>query len=403
MRTTDMRKWLISGVVLLALGSASFVVVPNWPERLGWRWQQFWSTTRRSVLQLPDTLPTPVTSSDAAPTAGARPLATPAAVSAPTPATPTAAQRPAQIELTGVTQVWQKVNNCGPATLAMALSYWGWKGTQANTANALKPNPDDRNVSPAELAAYAQRIGLEAQVRQGGTLELVRQLVAAGFPVILETTLVLPDQGWEGHYTLVTGYSDPHQQFTTQDSLRGPNFVQAYADVEREWRAFNYTFIVLHPPERQAQLLALLGDDPAADAQRAAERARAETQTLTGQDLAFAWFNLGTSLAALGDWPGAAQAYDQARQAGLPWRMLWYQHAPLETYFHTGRYDDVLALAEATLAQADGLEEVLYWRGQARLARGDRDGAAADWRAALAANRNYTAPAQALADAGLNP
>jgi tetratricopeptide (TPR) repeat protein len=285
----------------------------------------------------------------------------------------------------------------------MALSYWGWKGTQANTANALKPDPDDRNVSPEEMAAYARKVGLGAEVRVGGTLERVKDLIAAGFPVILETSLLLPEKGWEGHYTLLTGYSDERAQFTSQDSLRGPNYVQAYPDVEREWRAFNYLYIVLFAPERLAEVLAALGPDadPQVSLGQAAEIARRETGTLSAQDLAFAWFNLGTSLTVAGDWAGAAAAYDAARQVGLPWRMLWYQHGPLEAYFQAGRYPDVIALAEATLAQADGLEEVYFWRGRARLAQGDQAGAVADWRAAARFNRNYTAPALALGELGL--
>ncbi|MBL8056303.1 MAG: C39 family peptidase [Anaerolineales bacterium] len=378
--------------------------VPNLPERLGWRWQEFWAGARRQALQLPDTLPTPLVA--AAATEAPAPTATPAlsateAVPLPTAASP----RPAQVELTGVTQVWQRVNNCGPATLAMALGYWGWKGTQANTANALKPDPNDRNVSPDEMAAYARKVGLGAEVRVGGTLERVQALLAAGFPVILETTLLLPEKGWEGHYTLVTGYSDEHAQFTTQDSLRGPNFVQAYADLQRDWRAFNYLYVVLYAPERQAEVLGLLGPEaePTVSWQHAAEIARQETAALSGEDLAFAWFNLGTSLTLAGDWAGAAAAYDAARQAGLPWRMLWYQHGPLNAYYEAGRYDDVITLADATLIQADGIEEIYYWRGQARLALGDQAGAVADWRAAVHFNRNYPAPVQSLGALGLTP
>jgi tetratricopeptide (TPR) repeat protein len=131
--------------------------------------------------------------------------------------------------------------------------------------------------------------------------------------------------------------------------------------------------------------------------------ARQETAALAGQDQAFAWFNLGTSLTLAADWAGAAVAYDAARQAGLPWRMLWYQHGPLAAYYQAGRYAEVITLADATLAQADGLEEVYFWRGRARLAQGDQAGAVADWRAAAHFNRNYTAPAEALGALGLAP
>ena len=42
----------------------------------------------------------------------------------------------------------------------------------------------------------------------------------------------------------------------------------------------------------------------------------------------------------------AAQAYDQAREIGLPPRMLWYQHRPYIAYDKVGRYQDVLDLAK---------------------------------------------------------
>lgn len=405
MRVDQKTFWLGGGVIVIAVLIVSWVLVPNLAERVGWRWQEFWASTRRQVLQLPDTLPTAVSVAAAAPTPA---MPTPEAVAtlppSPVPTQPRPAPPP-QAELSGVTQVWQRVNNCGPATLAMALSFWGWKGTQANTANALKPDPNDRNVSPEEMAAYARKVGLHAEIRMGGTLPRVKDLIAAGFPVLLQTTVLLPEKGWEGHYTLVTGYSDERQQVTTQDSLRGPNFIQTYADLERDWRAFNFLYIVLYPPERQADLDAALGPDLDAQAalRRSASVAQAETARLTEQALAFAWFNLGTSLTASGEWAGAAGAYDAARQTGLPWRMLWYQHGPLEAYFQAGRYTEVVALAEATLAQADNIEEVYYWRGRARAALGDVAGAAEDWRAALGYNRNFAAPVQALAEAGLTP
>ena len=60
---------------------------------------------------------------------------------------------------------------------------------------------------------------------------------------------------------------------------------------------------------------------------------------------------------------------------GLHFRMLWYQFGPYESYYATGRYDDVVALADAPLLTADNLEESYYWRGMARLAQGDRQGA----------------------------
>ena len=403
--------------IALVLAIAAFItgaslIGINYYDRVSWRVQRTFTSVAHALIPELNTVPTPQTVSTLQPgvlTQVSVPAAVPTVDKTPFPAaaasTAVVIPIPADFQLTGFTHIWQKLNNCGPATLAMNLNYWGWKGTQANTAAALKPDPNDRNVSPDELAAYARSVGLGAEVRVGGNLQLVKQLVVAGFPVILEKGIILEDAGWSGHYVLVTGYSDATGNFTTQDSLQGPNFQFPYYLASESWRAFNYTYIVTFPPDRQAELQALLGADVDAQANyaQAANFARQEVASLGGQDLAFAWFNLGTNLNALGDSANAASAFDQARVAQLPWRIVWYQFGPFEAYYNAGRYSDVIALADSTLAQANNLEEVYYWRGRAYLATGRQDQAIADWQTALRYNRNYQAPTQALAQLGISP
>ncbi len=399
-------------VAVAAFITGASLIGVNYYDRVAWRAQRTYVNVLHALIPELNTVPTPQTVSTLQPgvlTQVSIPAAVPimdeTTLAATAPPTTVVTPIPGDFQLTGFTHIWQKLNNCGPATLAMNLNYWGWKGTQANTAAALKPDPDDRNVSPDELAAYARSVGLGAEVRVGGNLQLIKQLVAAGFPVILEKGIVLTDAGWEGHYVLVTGYSDSSGNFTTQDSLQGPNFQFPYYLATESWRAFNYTYIVTFPPDRQAELQAILGADFDAQANytHAANLARQEVASLGGQDLAFAWFNLGTNLNALGDSANAASAFDQARVAQLPWRMVWYQFGPYQAYYNAGRYSDVITLADSTLAQANNIEEVYYWRGRARLAQGDQDSAIADWRAALRYNRYYQAPLQALAELGLTP
>ncbi len=112
---------------------------------------------------------------------------------------------------------------------------------------------------------------------------------------------------------------------------------------------------------------------------------------------AFGWFNLGSELVALGRFPEAGQAYDQARQLGLPWRMLWYQFGPFQAYYQTQRYDEMIALADATLRTADNIEELYYWKGLGLEAQGTIAVARQSWQRALQLNKNYRAPAEALA------
>ncbi len=72
--------------------------------------------------------------------------------------------------------------------------------------------------------------------------------------------------------------------------------------------------------------------------------------------------------------------------------MLWYQDGPYAAYYHTGRYQDVINLAQTTLINVDKpvLEETYYWRGMAEAALGDRAGAIADLTLAYSLNPNST-------------
>ena len=89
--------------------------------------------------------------------------------------------------LSGLRHAWQTWNNCGPATLATYLSYYGSELDQAAIGAVLRRSADDKNVSPEELAAYAAAQGYAAQVLVNGDDELLCALLAAGMPVLVET------------------------------------------------------------------------------------------------------------------------------------------------------------------------------------------------------------------------
>jgi tetratricopeptide (TPR) repeat protein len=298
--------------------------------------------------------------------------------------------------LTGIRHEFQTWNNCGPATLSMALSFWGWQGDQTAAAPFLKPIPRDKNVMPYEMADFVEKqTDFGVVVRVGGELALLKQFLAAGLPVLLEKGFEGPNfEGWMGHYVLVTGYDDAAQQFTTQDSFLGPNIVVGYEVAETFWRAFNFTYLVVYPSNQEAEVFAILGPqaDETANPQHALEIASEEIYTLTGPDQFFAWFNRGTNLVALQDYAGAAAAYDEAfalyaelPEEERPWRMMWYQTGPYWAYYYSGRYADVLNLATTTLdAMSEPvLEESYYWRALAREALGDVSGAIEDLQTSL--------------------
>ena len=302
-----------------------------------------------------------------------------------------AASHPPRAYVTGVQHAWQTWNNCGPATLTMSLSYWGWWGDQALAAKTLKPVPDDKNVSPSEMVDFVRREvpDVEAVYRHAGDLHLVKRLVAAGFPVILETGFTPPGYNWMGHYRLVVGYDDDEAAFLTYDSYQGINIVVPYDEADEVWRHFNRVYVVTYWADREEEVSALLGDDwdVDANAQRALQAARAEVEA--APDDAFAWFNLGTSHALNAEYEEAAAAYDEAFRIGLPWRMLWYQFGPFEAYLNTGRLDDVIRAVNRVFRYTSHVEEAHYYRGLVHLAREEREAAAAMFRTALEHNPNF--------------
>lgn len=303
---------------------------------------------------------------------------------------------PKSISLTGVQHEYQTWNNCGPATLTMALSYWKWDSDQRIIADFTKPNPRDKNVMPYELTAYVEeKTQLQVVLRVGGEIALLKNFLAAGFPVIIEKGFEGRDfDGWMGHYVLATGYSDSNQQFKFQDSYYGPDQVMGYKDFESYWRAFNFTYLVVYPAERKEEVATILG--PQADEEfnyrYAAQKASDEIYALNGRDQFFAWFNRGANLVSLQDFAGAALAYDEAfaiyptiPEKERPWRMMWYQTGPYWAYYYSRRYQDVIELASTILdAMSEPvLEESYYWRALAYEALGDTDNAVKDLRSAL--------------------
>lgn len=305
--------------------------------------------------------------------------------------TPTTTPLPPSVKLSGFTHMYQSWNNCGPANLAMALSYWGWEGDQRDTAAYTKPNPRDKNIMPYEMADFVtEETDFSVIVRVGGDLETLKAFIAAGFPVIVEKSFEgARFEGWMGHYQVVNGYDDQSETFIVQDSYDGPDLSVSYEDMRNQWRSFNYTYIVVYPPEKENRVFAILGPhvDRNYNNQYALDKAIQETKSLEGRDQFFAWFNRGTNLVRQHNYLDAATAYDAAfanyssiPNEQRPWRILWYQTGPYFAYYYTQRYENVIELATTTLEAMSEpiLEESYYWRARAKMALGDNEGAIED-------------------------
>jgi tetratricopeptide (TPR) repeat protein len=349
----------------------------------------------------------------------ADPVSTPAP--SPTPSA-TPLPLPPSVDLKGVVYEDQhgRWNYCAPANLAMALSFWGWQGNRDVVGPALKPDEKDKNVMPYEMVDYIQtQTDLKVFERVGGDLDLLKRFLAAGYPVLVEKGTYLRDLtgvvSWMGHYQVITGYDEASRQFIAQDSFIKPDHPVSYEEMIDGWRAFNYNYLIIFPPEKEAEVQALLGSDAdeTTNYQNAALKASNEIYGLAGIDQYFAWFNRGTNLVNLQDYAGASAAYDEAFKVyptipenERPWRMLWYQTGPYFAYYYAQRYYDLLYLSDGTLSAMQGdknLEESYYWRGMARAALGETAAAVEDFQLSLKYHPEFGPALQQLQVLGAQP
>jgi len=329
----------------------------------------------------------------------------------PLPPTPSPTPLPEAISLPAPAWEVQDINNCGPASLAMFLRFYGWEGNQYDISNLIKPIPEDRNVNPEELVYYVRtRAGwLDAEFRVNGNLDLLKQLLAAGFPVLIEESFYFEDPFWPNddlwaaHYLLLTAYDQASQTFTGQDSFHGPDQKIPYATLADYWRIFNRVYLLVYPPAQEATIRSLLGTDWDLDANRQHALEASQAETRADPKDAYAWFNLGSNLVYFERYAEAANAYDTARQLGLPQRMLRYQFGPFFAYFHAQRNQDLLALTQYALQRTPNSEEALLWHGWGLYRDGNTAGAVREWRTALLARPGFEDALYALNFVGASP
>ncbi len=429
------RKIYLLGAVLLALLLAPWVYdLPFVQDRVAWRVSELRAQIKYAISPPEEAVFTPNSTLSAmvdatlaalmTPTPDAPPTEVPAEPTDPGPTltpSPVPTSIPDHVFLTGIRHEYQKWNNCGPANLAMALSYWGWEGDQRPIASFAKPNSRDKNVMPYELADYVSReTGFNVISRVGGDQALLKRLIAAGFPVIVEKGLEGAGfDGWMGHYQVLAGYDDALGRFDAYDSYQGDfsygnTLPISYEAMEEYWRHFNYQYLVVYPEAREAEVLGMLGSaaNDETNFRDTAQQASDDIFSTSGRDQFFAWFNRGTNLMQLQDYSGAAAAYDEAFNlyAGLdpetrPWRLLWYQTGPYWAYFYAGRYWDVLNLTTQTLYNMSEpvLEESYYWRGLAKEALGDVAGAIEDFQTSVEVHPGFGPALTQLDRLGISP
>lgn len=309
------------------------------------------------------------------------------------------ANLPEQKILTIPYHTFQSFNNCAPAALSIALSYYDIHKTQQELAADLRPynNPqginDDKSTVPEELGEEAEKFGLIPYYRGNGNIDLLRQFIAAGIPVVMRT-LLHSDENF-AHYRVVKGYDNAAREIIQDDSYEGKNLRFPYDKFLSLWQQFNYEYLILVTPDKQAVAEGILGEnlDPLASWRGAVRTAEAELAK-DPNDIR-ARFNLSTALYRVGDYERSAREFEKIADK-LPQIILWYQMQPIQSYFELGDHAKVMSWANAILARNVSFSELYMLRGEIYMQQGRPELARKEFEQALLYNKNLKSAQEAL-------
>ncbi|HLY66837.1 MAG TPA: C39 family peptidase, partial [Chloroflexota bacterium] len=140
--------------------------------------------------------------------------------------------------------------NCGPASLAEVLHYWGIERTQGQLAFLRHGNPS--GMSTNDVTDYVQGLGLREFIANQGNQDVIKALVANGFPVIVAQYVSASEP--DDHFRPIEAYDDAGQYFLSSDPLLGTGYRISYQQFDQLWQHYDRNFMVIYPPGRQQAL-----------------------------------------------------------------------------------------------------------------------------------------------------
>ena len=187
------------------------------------------------------------------------PAAEPAAPAIPAPM-PKAA--PAAAAFDEMKHVWQSLNNCGPASVVMALSTFGIDISQESARVPLRGTNILSGMGPQKVDGWVNaNFGLRSMWRNNGTNDLLRRLVANGFAPMVTQWMQDPSISRIAHWRVVGGYDDAASSFYVNDPMLGNMVPLSYQWFQNNWQSFSYRYMVIYDPKDEALLKAIIGDD----------------------------------------------------------------------------------------------------------------------------------------------
>jgi ABC-type bacteriocin/lantibiotic exporter with double-glycine peptidase domain len=134
-------------------------------------------------------------------------------------------------------------DQCGPATLASILTYWGIP-SDPSTLKEETYTPRLRGTLPIDLLLTVQARGLQAE-GVNGTLETLKAELNVSHPVV-----ALLNLGWavfpQGHYVVITGYDEQQQGIYMHSGLARDLFVP-YEKFLGNWEKTGRWMLLVQP------------------------------------------------------------------------------------------------------------------------------------------------------------
>ena len=216
---------------------------------------------------------------------------------------------PPILELEAVPFYPQSEYQCGPSTLAMAMTYSGLPITPEELKNQVY-TPSRKGSLQMAMVAATRRHGRIAYQIVG--LNSIWAEIAAGYPVIVLQNIGL---SWipVWHYAVVVGYDFPENTVILRSGITERKVMSFYT-FEKTWARSNYWgMIVLEPTQLPAiaiekdYLTGVLGLEKSRQFEAAVEGY--QTAWKRWPQSLIALMGLGNSFYALGNLPGAEHAF----------------------------------------------------------------------------------------------
>lgn len=288
--------------------------------------------------------------------------------------------------------IFQTFNNCGPATLSMALSYYGINVSQQELGQALRPyqnssgDNDDKSTTLEEMAEKSKDYGFTPFHRPLGNSQIIKQLLTYDLPVIARTW-TKPNEDI-AHYRLIKGFDDATGEFIQDDSLQGKNLRYTYEAFDVLWKQFSYEYLVLVPADKVEIVQAILGEN--ADYNTAWRNAVDYSLSQLAQDPndRNARFNLSVAYYNTEEYQKSVAEFEKV-QHQLPFRTLWYQIEPILAYYEVKNYAKVFEITDEILNNHNrAYSEAYIVRGKSHLGLGNSSLAREEFQKALIYNKN---------------